>query len=94
MSNTKLWAITIMGAAIGWVVFQAAPALQPVLIALVAACLLNPLVEYTEKKLKIKKWFAISIISTIIIVIVVALSNVILSLIVSQATELLSSFQA
>jgi predicted PurR-regulated permease PerM len=94
MSNTKLWAITIMGAAIGWVVFQAAPALQPVLIALVAACLLNPLVEYTEKKLKIKKWFAISIISTIIIVIVVALSNVILSLIVSQATELINEYQS
>jgi len=63
MSNTKLWAITILGGAIGWVAFQIAPALQPVLIAILAAYLLNPLVELIEKKLKVKKWLAISVFS-------------------------------
>jgi len=94
MSNTKLWAITILGAAIGWVVFQIAPALRPVLIALLVAYLLNPLVELIEKKLKAKKWLAISILSSSIIVGLVILGNLILSLVVNQATELINEFQS
>jgi predicted PurR-regulated permease PerM len=94
MSNTKLWAITILGSAISWVAFQAAPALQPALIAVVAAYLLNPLVELIERKLKVKKWLAISIVLTLIIIILFLLGNLVLSLIVNQATELINEFQS
>lgn len=94
MSNTKLWAITVLGAAIGWVVFQAAPALQAGLIALVAAYLLNPSVEFIENKLKVKKWLAISILFIFTIFVFIVLGNYILSLIVSQATELVNEYQS
>lgn len=94
MSNTKLWAITILGLAIGWVVFQAAPALQPALIAIVVAYLLNPLVDVIEKELKVKKWQAIIILFTVMVVLLIFLSNLILPKIVLQATEFIKEFQS
>lgn len=94
MSNTKLWAITVLGTAIVWVLFQAAPALQSALIALVAAYLLNPSVEFIKNKLKVKKWLAIFILFMFILFMFIVLGNYILSLIVSQATELVNEYQS
>lgn len=93
MSNTKLWAITILGIAVGWVVFKAAPALKPALIAVVAAYLLHPLVVLIERKLKIKKWMAISLILALTIAVLGLLLNLILPPIVNQASEFVSEFQ-
>jgi len=94
MSNAKLLAITILGLSIGWIVFQAAPALQPALIAIVAAYLLNPLVELIEKKLKIKKHLAIAVLLTLIVVGFVILGNLIVTPIMNQATEFIQEFQS
>ncbi len=94
MSNTKLWAITLLGIAIGWVVFQAAPALQTALIALIIAYLLNPLVEFIERKLKIKKWLAISLLYSSTAVALIVLGNLIAAPVVTQATDFIKEFQS
>ena len=94
MSNTKLWAITILGISIGWVLFKAAPALQPALIAVVVAYLLNPLVELIEKKLKVKKWLAIIILLLLIIAVLILLINLILPPVVNQASDFIKEFDS
>ena len=65
MSNTKLWAITILGIVVGWSAFKAAPALKPAFIAIIIAYLLYPLVEFIQRKLRVKKWLAITILLVI-----------------------------
>ena len=94
MSNTKLWAITILAAAIGWVLLKAAPALQPALIAVVIAYLLNPLVELIEQRLRIKRWVSITILLVITVGIVVLLMNLIIPPLVNQATQFVKEFDS
>lgn len=94
MSNTKLWAITILGFAVGWVLFKAAPALQPVLIAIVAAYLLNPLVELLERKLRIKKWLAITILLLLILGVLAASVSLILPPVVDEASDFINEYES
>ena len=94
MSNTKLWAISILGLAVGWVLFKAAPALQSALIAVVVAYLLNPLVELIERKLKIKKWLAIIILLALIVGVLTALASLILPPVVEQAGDFINEFES
>ncbi|OPX90191.1 MAG: AI-2 transport protein TqsA [Pelotomaculum sp. PtaB.Bin104] len=93
MSNTKLWAITLLGIAIGWVLFKAAPALQPALIAIVIAYLLNPLVEQIEKRLRVKKWLAITLLLAVVVAFLISLGNLIFTQVANQATEFVKDFQ-
>lgn len=92
MSNTKLWAITILGIAVGWFFYKAAPALQPALIAIVVAYLFNPLVELLERKLKLKKWLAIALLMAMIVGLLVLLMNLILPPVVREATAFINEF--
>jgi predicted PurR-regulated permease PerM len=94
MSNTKLWAITILCAAIGWVLYKASPALQPALVAVVIAYLLNPLVGLIERRLKIKKWLAITILLAISIGILILLLNLILPPLANQASQFINEFDS
>jgi len=94
MSNTKLWAITILGFAVGWVLFKAAPALQPALIAVVVAYLLNPLVELMARKLRIKKWLAITILLLLILGVLAASVSLILPPVVNEASDFINEFES
>lgn len=92
MSNTKLWAITIFGAAVGWVFIKIAPALQPALIAIVFAYLLSPAVEFLREKLRIKKWLAILILLTVLITILVLLGNLLAPPVIKQTKDFINEF--
>ncbi len=92
MSNTKLWAITILGLIVSWMLIKIAPALQSALIALVFAYLLNPAVEFFQRKLRIKKWIAIVLLLTIVIVILVLLGNLLFPPIAKQAKDFINEF--
>ena len=93
MSNTKLWAITILGIAVGWVLFKAAPALQPAIIAVIIAYLLHPLVELIEKKLRIRKWLAITILLALILGLLALLIDLIIPPVVNQASQFIRDYQ-
>ena len=94
MSNTKLWAITILGIVVGWVLFKAAPALKPAFIAIIIAYLLYPLVEFIQRKLRVKKWLAITILLVLIFGILSLLMNLILPPVVNQASQFIRDYQA
>lgn len=94
MSNTKLWAITLLGAVMGWVIIKAAPALQPALIAVVIAYLLNPLVEVIQRKLRLNKGLAIALLLVLIIGLLALLMELILPPIVSQASQFIKEFSS
>lgn len=94
MSNTKLWAVTLFGLLVGWIAVKAAPALTPVLAAMVIAYLLHPAVLYLQKKMKIKKQLAIALLMVLIVALLVLLVSLILPPLVSQATAFAREFPA
>jgi len=93
ISNAKILAITVLGIAIGWVVVQAAPALQPAIIAVMVAYLLNPLVEQIEKKLKVGKYVAVSMVTTAVIIGFFVLVGLIVLPILDQTAKFTIEFQ-
>lgn len=92
MSNTKLWAVTLFGLLVGWILVKAAPALKPVLAAIVIAYLLHPAVLYLQKKLKINKQLAIALLMALIAALFVLLVSLILPPLISQATAFAKEF--
>ncbi len=94
MSNTKIWAVSLFGLFFGWVFYQAAPALKPVLAAVVIAYLLHPAVLYIQTKLKIKKQLAIALLMAGIVLFLILLVNSILPPLISQSTTFAKEFPA
>lgn len=92
MSNTKLWAVTLLGLALFAVLWAARPALTPVLWALVLAYLLNPLVLYIQKKSKLGKGWAIVLVFLLIVFVIGFLANLIWPPIRNQASSLMGEF--
>jgi predicted PurR-regulated permease PerM len=93
MSNTKLWAISLFGLVVGWILFRAAGALQPVLIAVIVAYLLNPAVVYIQKRFQWKKGLAIAFVLIMMVVLVGLLGTLILPPVINQATVFVKEFQ-
>lgn len=94
MSNTKLWSISLFLLFIGWIFFQSAAALKPVLIAIVLAYLLNPLVLYIQKRFKIKKSPAIALVLLGLFIIVAIVGTLLVPPVINQATVFLKEFQS
>lgn len=92
MSNTKLWAVTLLGLALFAIFWAARPALTPVLWALVIAYLLNPLVLYCQKKTKMAKGWSIALVLLLIVFILGFLANLIWPPIRNQASSLMGEF--
>lgn len=92
LSNTKIWAISVVAILAGWVLYVAAPSLKPLLIAAVLAYLLHPLVVKLQKKLKTKKVIAVILTLALIVVITVLLINIILPPILNQMTAFVREF--
>ncbi len=67
VSNKKIWLITIFLVALAAVFIAVAPAFPPFIIAAFLAFVLNPVVKYIERILKVKKWLAILIVFVLLI---------------------------
>ena len=85
MSNTKIWAISILGLLCGWLIILSAPSVMPVVWAIFLAYFLHPLVLRIEKHLKIqKKILAVIVVLILILAVFIILINIILPRFINQ----------
>ena len=93
MSNTKIWAISIIGLLCGWFLLQASPSLMPVLWALFLAYFIHPMVLWLQKRLKTNNKIIATAISLVLIaVVLMILFNIILPPIINQTMAFLREF--
>jgi len=93
MSNTKIWAISIVCLICGGILYVAAPSLGPVLFALFLAYIIHPLVLRIQKFLNFRrKLLAIFITLLLILTLLAILIISLLPTIVNQATVFIAEF--
>ena len=93
MSNTKIWAITIVCVICGWVLYKAAASLMPVLVALFFAYIIHPLVMRIRKHLRLRsKALAVLITLLLIVVLLAILIHIILPGIIHQTMVFIGEF--
>jgi predicted PurR-regulated permease PerM len=95
MSNTKIWAISIMCVICGGALYVMAPSLGPVFWALFLAYIIHPLVLRLQKRLKLKRKLPAVLITLLLIVALLAiLINSLLPVIVYQSTVFVREFNS
>ena len=93
MTNTKLWAISILAILCGWFLAVSGPSLTPVFIAICLTYFIHPLVAWTQRLLKLeKKIIAVMITMAMIIVVFVVLISISLPVLVAQVTRFAREF--
>jgi len=85
MSNTKIWAISIIGIICIWFIAISTASLIPVIWAVFLAFFLHPLVLWIQKRLKLRrKIIAIFIVLVLIVALLIILINSVLPGIINQ----------
>jgi|GEM_PF-1376216 len=85
MSNTKIWAISILGIICVWFAAISTASLMPVIWAAFLAFFIHPLVLWVQKSLKLRrKIFAILFVLLIIVALIIILINSVLPGIINQ----------
>jgi len=93
MSNTKIWAITIICIICGGILYLAIPSLTPLFIAVFLAYLIYPLVAMIQKRLRIKRKSIAVILALILIAAILSLViNSIAGVVVQQAMIFIGEF--
>ena len=93
MSNTKIWAITIMSLICAWFLTKAAGAFVPVIWAVFLAYLIHPLVLLAQTRLRLpKKVLAIIIVLVLLLALLIVLINIILPPVVNQTMTFVREF--
>ena len=72
MSNTKIWAISMVGLVCGWILFTAAPSFLPVLWAVFLAYFIHPIVLRIQKGLRLKKKTIAVVIALVLILLLLS----------------------
>ena len=95
MSNTKIWALSIIGLACCWVIVVSAPSLMPVVWSVFLAFFIHPIVLQIQSRLKLKqKTIAVAIAVVLILILLVVLLNNILPRFVGQIMVFAREFTA
>ena len=93
MSNTKIWAISIIGLICVWFVYIASSSLKPAVWAIVLAFIIHPLVLWIQKRMKLKqKPIAVAIAIVLILALLIILINSFLPSIIEQMMSFAREF--
>ena len=93
MSNTKIWALSIIGILCVWFLAVSKSSLTPVVVAMSLAYFIYPLVKWMQKWLRLKhKIIAVTLTLVMILTVFVILINSILPPLINQITRFAREF--
>ena len=93
MTNTKIWAISVIGIVCVWFFTVTASSLRPVFIAIALAYFVYPFVLWIQDKLRVKrKSLAVGICLAAIVAVLIILINIMLPALTTQVTRFAREF--